>query len=223
MRGVEKRRVFIFLFFILRKENKKAKKRTSVDVEVDAHRARNRLLRAGRRGGSPVREHGRALAARSRREARIDRLAGTGVCGSRRAERGVAHTAGRLPGSLVVRPPGAPVVPLAHFDLAKRIEVAPRGDDAVGEGARALRAQSRRSGGALLRLGDLREGAARAPATREKGRMKERSGESFGEVFALSFLRSSSLALSCLPLSLSLVSLSTLSLSLSLSLSLTSC
>lgn len=94
---------------------------------------------------------------------RVYRSASTGVCRPRRSKGRVSRTAGRTPRGLVVRPSRAPEVPFAHLDLAKRVEVAPRRDDAVGQGARAFRAQGRRSGGALLRLGDLGEGAAGAP------------------------------------------------------------
>ncbi len=53
---------------------------TGVDIEVDADGRRERLLRALRRGGGPVREHGRALAAGSRGEAGV-------ICLERRKKR----------------------------------------------------------------------------------------------------------------------------------------
>ena len=99
---------------------------------------------------------------------RVDRLTSTGVRRARRSERGVARTAGRLPRSLVVRPSRAPVVPFARFDLPKGIQIRARGDDTIREGACAFRAQRRRPGGALLRLGDLRERAARTPVMSER-------------------------------------------------------
>ena len=50
-------------------KNRNHQELTGVHVEVDADGRRGRLLPAGRRGGSPVREHGGSLAARGRREA----------------------------------------------------------------------------------------------------------------------------------------------------------
>jgi len=60
--GVEKKRDKV-------EKNRNHQELTSVHVEVDADGRRGRLLPAGRRGGSPVREHGGSLAARGRRDA----------------------------------------------------------------------------------------------------------------------------------------------------------